>query len=113
MLTSVLETAGARVRAAASADEALGMALEQAPDALVSDIAMPGQDGYSLLQHMTAALGARTPRARVALTAFAGPRDREKALAAGFQRHVSKPFEPAELVETLKALLSRDAPVVR
>ena len=89
------------------------MALEFVPDALVSDIAMPGQDGYTMLQHMTAALGSRTPRARVALTAFAGPRDREKALDAGYQRHISKPFDPAALVEALKELLSHGASLAR
>ena len=111
MLQSILETAGARVRTAASADEGLAAALELPPDALVSDIAMPGQDGYSLLQQMTSALGQRLPRARIALTAFAGPNEQERSIAAGFHRHFSKPFEPATLVRTLRELLSPDASV--
>jgi signal transduction histidine kinase len=111
LLASALETAGARVGLAPSADEGLTQALELLPDALVSDIAMPGQDGYALLRQMTAALGARTPRARVALTAFAGPNDREKAVAAGFQRHLAKPFDPLALVTILHELLLRGASV--
>ena len=111
LLASALETAGARVRVAGSADEGLTQALDLPPDALVSDIAMPGTDGYALLQHMTAALGSRTPRVRVALTAFAAPDDREKAAAAGFHRHLAKPFDPLALVMILHELLSRGAPV--
>ena len=113
MLQSVLEAAGARVRVAASADDGLAAALELAPDALVSDIAMPGQDGYALLRHMTAALGTRAPRAKVALTAFAGPVERDKALEAGFQRHVVKPFDPVVLVKVLRELLAPGASIAR
>lgn len=113
MLSSVLEAAGAQVCAAASADEALASALDVVPDALISDIAMPGQDGYSLLQHINAGLGTRAPRARIALTAFAAPRDREKSLAAGFQRHVAKPCDPVALVKLLQELLSPGASIAK
>jgi CheY-like chemotaxis protein len=109
----VLEAAGAQVCAAASADEALASALDVVPDALISDIAMPGQDGYSLLQHINAGLGTRAPRARIALTAFAAPRDREKSLAAGFQRHVAKPCDPVALVKLLQELLSPGASIAK
>ena len=107
LLMSLLSSAGARVVAAASADDALGACLEHEPDALVSDIAMPGQDGYQLIQALRAALGARAPRVTIALTAFAGERDRAAAAEAGFHAHVAKPFEPADLVRILTERLDQ------
>ena len=92
LLQSVFESAGATVRMAASAEEAFTACIEDRPDALVTDIAMPGQDGYGLIQQLQAALGADVPRAIVALTAFAGARDRDRAAEAGFARHISKPI---------------------
>ena len=77
------------------------------PDAIVSDIGMPGRDGYDLIQDLHATLGARTPRVAVALSAYAAPRDREKALAAGFQRHIAKPVDPEMLIRTLHMLLTQ------
>ena len=106
MLAAVLQTAGALVHTASSAEEAFTIAIEVRPDALVSDIAMPGQDGYSLMRQLATALGSQTPRAAVALTAFAGPVDEAKAAAAGFSRHVAKPFDPLLLVQLLADLLS-------
>jgi len=66
---------------------------------------MPGQDGYSLMRQLTAALGTGTPRAKIALTAFAGAGDEARALAAGFQRHIAKPFDPLALVQILEEML--------
>jgi signal transduction histidine kinase len=105
MLVSVLQRAGARVLAAASAEEAFALAVETPPDAIVSDIAMPGADGYSLMRQLHAALGSRLPRAKVALTAFAGRGDEAKAIEAGFQRHIAKPFDPLALVQILEEML--------
>ena len=110
LLVSVLTTAGAQVREAASAAEALTAAVDDPPDVFISDIAMPGQDGHMLLETMTAALGARTPQVRVALSAFAGQSDRNRSLAAGFQQHLAKPFDPLELVQVLEDLLSGAVP---
>ena len=110
MLASVLDAAGARVHAAASAEEALGFGVEMRPDAIVTDIAMPGQDGYDLIRDLRAALGSRAPRVRIALTAFAGSGDHERALEAGFQRHISKPFDPLALVALLEEMLSSGQP---
>jgi CheY-like chemotaxis protein len=109
LLQSVLQTAGARVHAADSAGEALALCLAERPDALVSDIAMPGRDGYSLMQDLRAQLGSAVPRVAVALSAYAAPTDRERSLAAGYQSHVAKPFDPADLVHTLRDLLSDEA----
>ena len=108
LLTSVMTGAGARVHAAASADEGLSLAVEVRPDAIVSDIGMPGTDGYSLMRQLTAALGSSAPRARVALTAFARSEDEQRALEAGYHRHFGKPFDPLALVEVLERMLSAD-----
>ena len=111
LLQSVLETAGARVYAAASADEAIALCRSVRPDAIVSDIAMPGRDGYSLMQGLRELPGSSVPRVAVALSAYAAPGDRERSLAAGFHWHVAKPFDPPDLVETLEELLNDTAPV--
>ncbi|MBD2108620.1 GAF domain-containing protein [Nodosilinea sp. FACHB-13] len=111
MLAFILEQAGARVTAAGSAVEAL-QALNQSPfDVVISDIGMPGMDGYMLLQHMAAQFAEpgrvaaySLPKA-IALTAYAGEINQQKALAVGFQRHFSKPVEPAELVAAIASLI--------
>jgi signal transduction histidine kinase/ActR/RegA family two-component response regulator len=114
LLISVLEAAGARVYAAASAAEALTKGVAARPEALVSDIAMPEQDGYTLLRELDAALGTESPRVRVALTAYAGDADRERTFAAGYQRHITKPFDPAMLVRVLEDLLAKGStPIAR
>ena len=106
LLQSVLENAGARVHAAASADEAIALCRAVQPDAIVSDIAMPGRDGYSLMQELRESPESSVPRVAVALSAYAAPADRERSLAAGFNWHVAKPFDPPDLVETLEELLN-------
>jgi signal transduction histidine kinase/ActR/RegA family two-component response regulator len=105
LLASALDDAGARVRAAASAEEALTLSLERVPDAIVSDLGMPGEDGYTLMQRLHAALGPQVPRARLALSAFAGDADRDRALSAGFQHHVAKPADPHALIRLLEEML--------
>jgi len=93
------------VRSAAEALEALATTMS---NILVSDIEMPGEDGYSLIRKLRA--GA-IPQARnvpaIALSAYAGPGDRMRALDAGFQLHISKPVEPAELVAVIANLAYR------
>ncbi len=108
VLTVAPEGCGAEVTAAASAPEALRALERAAPDVLVSDLGMPSEDGYSLIRRVRAldpSRGGRLPA--VALTAYARAVDRERALAAGFQRHVAKPIDPAELVAGIAALLGR------
>jgi CheY-like chemotaxis protein len=93
------------VRPAATAAEALGLAAEWRPHLLVSDLGLPGIDGYALLHAIRSKTAHRT-LAAVAVTAFARPDDRTRALAAGFQEHVSKPVDPDTLVRTLAAVLA-------
>ena len=105
MMVSVLEGAGATVLAAKSADEALRLAVASHPDVLVSDLGMPGTDGYSLMAQMRATLGDEAPRITVALTAYASERDRERSALAGYQRHLAKPVDPLELVDVIADML--------
>jgi CheY-like chemotaxis protein len=98
MLEVVLEHYGAEVKTAASASEALDMIGHSLPDVLVSDIAMPGQDGYGLIRQVRSLKpeqGGRIPA--LALTAWGGSEDRLRALTAGFQNHLVKPADADEL----------------
>lgn len=103
-----LEDCQAVVTTAASAEEALQLVESQRPDVLVSDIGMPGEDGYALIRKVRglgAARGGNVPA--VALTAYARAEDRVKAVLAGFQHHVVKPVEPAELIAMVASLAGR------
>jgi PAS domain S-box-containing protein len=108
LLKAILEGCGAAVTEAGSADEALA-ALEGArPDVLVSDIGMPGENGYELIRRvraLPAERGGRVPA--VALTAYAGGKDRRRALLAGFHTHLAKPVEPDELLAVVASLAAR------
>lgn len=115
-LAIVLTTAGATVFAAGSAGEALAwlptLAEGDLPDLLVCDIAMPGEDGYAVLRKIRAwkAKDGSTPLIRMpalALTAFAQREDRIRALAAGFQMHITKPVEPEELIVVIDTMAMR------
>jgi len=108
LITAVLGQSGAEVVTAASTAEALNALARARPHVLVSDLSMPGDDGYALLERVRA-LGldrdGRVPA--VALTAFARADDRARALAAGYAVHISKPVEPAALVEVVARLAPR------
>ena len=106
LLSSVLGSAGATVDAAANAADALVLCTHLRPDALISDIGMPGRDGYSLIRDVHAALGGSVPRLSVALSAYAAAHDRERAIAAGFDQHIAKPIDPDLLVQELHRLLT-------
>jgi CheY-like chemotaxis protein len=98
MLEVVLKHYGAEVKTAASASEALDIIRHSLPDVLVSDIAMPGQDGYALIRRVRSLKpeqGGRIPA--LALTAWGGTEDRLRALSAGFQNHLVKPADSDEL----------------
>jgi PAS domain S-box-containing protein len=106
MLALVLRECEAEVYPAESVPEALAALDEWDPEILVSDIGMPGEDGYELIRRVRArpaARGGAIPA--VALTAYARFEDRMRALAAGFQMHVAKPVEPTELVMVIHSLL--------
>ena len=109
LLMSTLRTAGARPIAADSVTAAVQRVNGIALDAMVSDIAMPGQDGYTLIALLKDRLGPAMPTATVALTAYAGRADRERALAAGFREHLAKPLNPDVLLRTLEDLLAESA----
>jgi PAS domain S-box-containing protein len=106
LLRLAFRQAGAEVTVAESARAALAALEATAPDVLVSDIGMPDGDGYDLLERMRAAeRGSRLPA--VALTAYARPEDRDRAIRAGFQLHVPKPIEPAALVRAVALVCGR------
>lgn len=108
MLASVLRGAHAVVGEAGSAEQALALWGGRAPDLLVSDIGMPGMDGHAFiaeLRRIEKAAGVPAVPA-VALTAYARVQDRMRALTSGFQMHVAKPVEPAELLTVLATLRS-------
>jgi signal transduction histidine kinase/ActR/RegA family two-component response regulator len=99
LLLRVLEEAGATVHAAANAEEAIALARQVRPSILLSDIGMPGTDGYELLRRLRRMLAEEGWSLKaIALTAFARPEDRQRALDAGFVRHLTKPMDPAEIV---------------
>jgi PAS domain S-box-containing protein len=103
-----LEDCGARVIVASSAEEGLQLLTTERPDMILSDIGMPDMDGYEFIRRVRALgpeLGGRTPAA--ALTAFARTEDRTRALRAGYQTHVAKPVEPAELTAVVASLSSK------
>ncbi|NUZ05041.1 hybrid sensor histidine kinase/response regulator [Piscinibacter koreensis] len=104
----LLEGAGARVRAAATADEALAMIRTEPPQVVLSDIHMAGKDGYVFIRELRADRSlAHQPLAAIALTGLARPHERVEILRAGFQAHLVKPVEPAELIAMVGALAAR------
>jgi len=105
---AILSEAGAQVRSCSTAAEALDVFLRWRPDVLVSDIEMPGEDGYALIRKVRdlgASDGGRTPA--VALTAYGRPLDRKRALAAGYSMHVPKPVDPGEFTTIIASLAGR------
>jgi signal transduction histidine kinase/ActR/RegA family two-component response regulator len=102
LTTLVLRQTGASVEAVASAREALERLERHRPDVLVTDIGLPDEDGYSLIREIRLRdkeHGGSLPA--IALTGYARAEDRARALASGFQAHVSKPVEPAQLIATI------------
>jgi signal transduction histidine kinase len=106
MTQRVLEDYGAEVVTVASADEGLALLAAESFDVLISDIGMPRKDGYQFIVDVRRR-GLRLPAA--ALTAFARSEDRTRALLSGYQAHVTKPVEPAELLATIVSLTGRSA----
>jgi CheY-like chemotaxis protein len=112
LVSQVLVAHGAEVHAAVSAREALEKLVRLHPDVIVSDIGMPGEDGYSLIKRirsLPSENGGRTPA--VALTAYAQEEDAHRAFAAGYQIHVAKPIEPTQLATVVANLGGRSLEV--
>jgi len=107
MLTRMLESWGAEVRAAGSADEAIAALQDDRPDLLISDIGMPRVDGYESMRRIRTMA---TPNGRdlpaIALTAFARGEDAAKARQAGYGDHLPKPVDPSQLFSTITSVLS-------
>jgi PAS domain S-box-containing protein len=106
-LRVLLDHCGAEVRVAGSAVHALEILGRWKPDALVSDVGMPGEDGYALIAKVRKQSDDVRHIPAIALTAFASVEDRVRLLSAGFQMHVSKPADPGELTAAIASVLRR------
>jgi CheY-like chemotaxis protein len=107
MLTFILEQCEIQVSTAASATEALKVLSQSKPDILLCDVGMPNEDGYSLISKVRNQEKDSEMIPAVALTAFARDEDQEKAIAAGFTKHIAKPVNPFELVTVVASLAQR------
>ncbi len=108
LIANVLQGYGAEVCLADSGQAALTKLFEQRPNVLVADLGMPGMDGYALIEQVRALdpdFGGQTPA--IAVTGYASPLDRLRALQAGYQNHVAKPVEPHELAIVIASLMGR------
>jgi CheY-like chemotaxis protein len=111
LIKRILSDCNASVTTAGSARAALDAFRADPPDVLVSDLGMPGMDGFELLSHVRAfgaTAGGDVPA--VALTAFARSEDRLRALEAGFAAHISKPVEPSQLIATVAKMVGPPPP---
>ena len=113
LLVAILQGQGAEVRAVASAAAAIEALRDPQfrPDVLVSDVGMPGTDGFALVREMRS-MSAEKFRSlpAIAVTAYVNPEDRVRALVAGYQNHLPKPVDPDALAEAIVQLVSRHAP---
>jgi len=109
VLRLVLERQGARVATAGSVGEAVLSFEAERPDLVVSDIGMPGADGYALMDRLRSRTAEGRPVPAVALTAYASPEDAARVRASGFRAHLAKPVDPRLVVETLARLLGEAA----
>ena len=108
LLGTMLKRYGATVTSTKSAAEALNVFSDEVPDVMVSDIGMPDEDGYQLMRKIRARpaeLGGLVPA--IALTGYASRKDRERALAAGYQQHMAKPIEQADIIAAIAVLVGR------
>jgi signal transduction histidine kinase/CheY-like chemotaxis protein len=108
LITKILAQGGAEVRTAVSATEALAACDEWRPDILISDIGMPGEDGYTLMEKLRAwesERGGHIPA--IALTAYGRGEDRLRCLSVGYEYYVPKPVEPVELLAAVASLTNR------
>ena len=107
LLKLLLESAGASVYLAQSADEGIEQLITKPVDVLICDIGMPGVDGYTLIRRVRMLDDPlKSAVAAVALTAYARLEDRTQAIRAGFQNHLPKPVEPVELLTVIHSLVT-------
>jgi len=104
-VATMLVMYGVSVRTAGRAADAIDILAEWRPDVLLTDIAMPGEDGYALMRRVRALPGPVGTIPAVALTAFTDPQSMQNAFAAGFDAHVGKPLEPHVLADALSKVL--------
>jgi PAS domain S-box-containing protein len=109
MLGAVLAAQGARVTTAVSAKEAMEALVRETPDIILSDIEMPGGDGYSLVRDIRGAQSAWRSVPVVAVTAYSRVEDRIRLLSSGFNMHLPKPVDPSELAAVITSLTRRSA----
>jgi PAS domain S-box-containing protein len=103
VVRTVLASAGAEVRTAASVAQAMEILGRWTPDVVVSDVGMPGEDGYALIRRMHGHDGRARRVPAVAFTAYASVEDRIRLLSAGFSSHIAKPLDPDEMVAVVAA----------
>jgi len=113
LVREILETAGAQVFTAASAPAALAVLEEQSPDVLISDLSMPGMDGFELIQRVRTLTNEKKDIPAAALTAYARSEDRARALRTGFEMHLAKPIDPSELIAAVVSLARRRSGATR
>jgi signal transduction histidine kinase/CheY-like chemotaxis protein len=108
MLRIMFKQYDMRITAVASAAEGFAAVKQNQPDILISDVGLPGEDGYSLIRKVRALAPAKAAQIpAIALTGYASLQDRERALEAGYQEHLAKPVDIDELLELVKGLLMR------
>jgi len=111
LLRAMLGDTGARISEAGSAAEALRIFGEDRPDIVLADVAMPVQDGYAMMRALRSLRDGEGTQVRtVAVSAYARREDRQRALKAGFNDHIGKPVQPAELFDALERVWLQSAP---
>jgi len=110
LMAEILRSAGCEVVATGSAQEAFEALPNVRPDVLVSDIGMPGEDGYSLLRRIRQGVPDFQSLPAIAVSAYAREEDRIRSISAGFQFHLAKPFEPTDLLVAVSRVTHRDPP---
>lgn len=108
IVSTILQNCNSEVQTAINAQEALHVLQHWEPDVLISDLQMPGMDGYELMRRIRREKPSfRRRLGSIALTAYARAEDRVKVLASGFNTHLAKPIDPKELVAVVKSLATQ------
>jgi CheY-like chemotaxis protein len=111
LLCMILQACGCAVRSASSAAMAMTQLQQQAPDVLVSDIGMPEEDGYSLMERIRKLPTPQGVVPAIALTAYTRAEEQQRVLAVGYHMHMAKPVEPARLVAAIASLAAPRLPL--